>query len=438
MSSFIGHQSSKLKKKHFKPKHQKAKVFRANEPLLSVFMWGINHTIHELTHVNIPVMLMPEDFKAYSKVKIENYNYNEESMPKKFMFKEYAPLVFRNLRERFGIEDIDYLASLTKSQPISLDESSGRSHSNSFYKSYNNKLILKKLDGEEIEQLLTFLKHYHPYVVERNSKTLLPQYLGLYRITFENTEYYYVVMRNILSCPPTLPIHRKYDLKGSTVDREASEKERSKPNPTYKDNDFVKDNIKLYIKPEDKQRIMETLEADCAFLSKENLMDYSLCLGIHDCDRYEEDAKKVLGTALSVNTGSEEDEEFASIPHSSYSPVRKVSGNSFNNGSLNNSDNNLSQKEDSNTSDQDLILESGIRTIDLNRDIYAVESRADAPQRLIYFLGLVDVLTQYGIRKRTAQTVKTVKHGSQADMISTVHPDQYAKRFCDFISKAFS
>lgn len=170
MSSFIGHQSSKLKKKHFKPKHQKAKVFRANEPLLSVFMYGINHTIHELTHVNIPVMLMPEDFKAYSKVKIENYFYNEDIMPKKFMFKEYAPLVFRNLRERFGIDDIDYLTSLTKSQPISLEESSGRSHSNSFYKSYNNCLILKKLDGEEIEQLITFLKHYHPYIVEKHGE----------------------------------------------------------------------------------------------------------------------------------------------------------------------------------------------------------------------------------------------------------------------------
>lgn len=124
---------------------------------------------------------------------------------------------------------------------------------------------------------------------------------------------------------------------------------------------------------------MEMLESDCAFLSKENLMDYSLCLGIHDCDRYEEDAKRCLGTALSVNTGSEEDEELGtSLPHSSYSPVRKISGNSFNNGSLNNSDNNLSQREDSNTSDQDLILENAIRTIDLNRDIYALESRPGA------------------------------------------------------------
>lgn len=34
-----------LKKKHFRVKHQKVKLFRANEPLLSVFMWGINHTV---------------------------------------------------------------------------------------------------------------------------------------------------------------------------------------------------------------------------------------------------------------------------------------------------------------------------------------------------------------------------------------------------------
>ena len=31
----------------------------------------------------------------------------------------------------------------------------------------------------------------------------------------------------------------KYKLKGSTVDREASQKERAKNTPTYKDNDFL-------------------------------------------------------------------------------------------------------------------------------------------------------------------------------------------------------
>jgi hypothetical protein len=37
--------TSKLKKKHIRVKHQKVKVFRAKEPLLSVFMWGVNHTV---------------------------------------------------------------------------------------------------------------------------------------------------------------------------------------------------------------------------------------------------------------------------------------------------------------------------------------------------------------------------------------------------------
>ena len=38
---------SKLKKKNFRVKHQKVKVFRASEPLLSVFMWGVNHTVSD-------------------------------------------------------------------------------------------------------------------------------------------------------------------------------------------------------------------------------------------------------------------------------------------------------------------------------------------------------------------------------------------------------
>lgn len=36
---------SKLKKKAVRVKHQKVKLFRANEPFLSVFMWGVNHTV---------------------------------------------------------------------------------------------------------------------------------------------------------------------------------------------------------------------------------------------------------------------------------------------------------------------------------------------------------------------------------------------------------
>ncbi|KAF2983394.1 hypothetical protein EK904_014656, partial [Melospiza melodia maxima] len=83
--------------------------------------------INELSNVPVPVMLMPDDFKAYSKIKVDNHLFNKEgepawhwvalltslpcpreNLPSRFKFKEYCPLVFRNLRERFGIDDQDY------------------------------------------------------------------------------------------------------------------------------------------------------------------------------------------------------------------------------------------------------------------------------------------------------------------------------------------
>lgn len=55
---------------------------------------------------------------------------------------------------------------------------------------------------------------------------------------------------------------RKYDLKGSTVDRDASEKEAYKDLPTLKDNEFLKDGCRIYIGDEAKKRLVETLTAD--------------------------------------------------------------------------------------------------------------------------------------------------------------------------------
>lgn len=44
------------------------------------------------------------------------------------------------------------------------------------------------------------------YIVERHGNTLLPQYLGMYRLTVDGVQYYFVVMRNVFSSH--LSIHR--------------------------------------------------------------------------------------------------------------------------------------------------------------------------------------------------------------------------------------
>ncbi|XP_038222044.1 phosphatidylinositol 5-phosphate 4-kinase type-2 alpha isoform X2 [Zerene cesonia] len=451
---------SKLKKKHIRVKHQKVKLFRANEPLLSVFMWGVNHTINELSHVSIPVMLLPDDFRAYSKLKVDNHLFNKENMPSHFKVKEYCPLVFRNLRERFGIDDLDYKESLTRfrkpdnylrsrtskkfinklrrsatapsgvaelrntqeglfhdasefmkrgltmkrlrSQPIP-DDSSGKSGAK-FYQSYDRLFILKTLTSEEVERMHSFLKHYHPYIVERHGKTLLPQYLGMYRLTVDGIEHYLVATRNVFS--NHLNIHKKYDLKGSTVDREASEKELEKELPTLKDNDFIKQGVRIDIGDAAKEKLLETLTADVEFLTKLHLMDYSLLLGVHECGRGEAEAEAARQRDAERDTDNDSDTD-------TDTDTRHDSPRGF--------------------ARQSSLRYEGIIP---ELDIYAIPSQEGAPKKEIYFVALIDVLTHYGVKKQAAKAAKTVKYGSNVDGISTCDPEQYGKRFIEFVAKA--
>ncbi|XP_023334787.1 phosphatidylinositol 5-phosphate 4-kinase type-2 alpha isoform X2 [Eurytemora carolleeae] len=391
----------KTKTKRFKVKHPKRKIFRSKDPFLSVFMWGVNHTVKELQHVHVPVMLMPDDFRAYSKVKIDNQSFNKENLPSHFKVKEYCPLVFRNIRERFGIDDLDFLNSLTKSpRPV---DNPGRSGAK-FYISADRMYMMKTLTGIEVAEMHQLLKEYHPYIVERHGKTLLPQYLAMYRLTVENQETYMVVIRNVLG--GHLKIHKKYDLKGSTVDREASDKEKAKDCPTFKDNDFLNDGIKISIGDEAKDKLMDTLSADVDFLTKHDIMDYSLLLGIHDTTREDD----------SLEPEEDEDEDEYDSGGSGGPPLSPDSVGV--------------EGEEEGT-----IFELGGR-IDPSRDIYAIPSQGNGsgPPKEIYFLALVDVLTHYGVKKMTAKAAKTVKYGGSVDGISTVEPDQYAKRFISFIS----
>lgn len=48
-------------------------------------------------------------------------------------------------------------------------------------------------------------------MVQCHGSTLLPRFLGMYRVSVDSEESYLLAMRNVFS--PRLPVHRKYDLK---------------------------------------------------------------------------------------------------------------------------------------------------------------------------------------------------------------------------------
>ncbi|XP_036389555.1 phosphatidylinositol 5-phosphate 4-kinase type-2 gamma [Megalops cyprinoides] len=397
---------TKTKKKHFV--QQKVKVFRASDPVLSVFMWGVNHSINDLSQVPVPVMLLPDDFKANAKIKVNNHLFNKENLPGHFKFKEYCPQVFRNLRERFGIEDLDYQASLARSPPVKGGEGQGEGL---LLTSYDRTLVVKQISSEDVENMHNILSEYHQHIVKCHGSTLLPQFLGMYRVSVENEDTYLLVMRNMFS--HRLVVHRKYDLKGSLVSREASDKEKVKELPTYKDVDFRNNMQKVYVSEDQKEKILEKLNRDVEFLVKLKIMDYSLLLGIHDVARAEREEEETEEASF------EEEAE----PENGLTPAPVV-------GSYGTSPEGIAGY-------MNCCKPLGPGEFDPYIDVYAIKSAPGAPQREVYFMGLIDVLTHYDTKKKAAHAAKTVKHGAGAE-ISTVHPEQYAKRFRDFIANIFA
>ncbi|XP_072775635.1 phosphatidylinositol 5-phosphate 4-kinase type-2 gamma isoform X2 [Taeniopygia guttata] len=389
---------TKKKQKRFVP--QRVKLPRAADPLLAVLAWGVTHQITELSQVPLPVMLLPDDFKASSKIKVNNHLFNRENLPSHFKFKEYCPQVFRNLRERFGVDDQDYQVSLARCPPR------GAGGGRRLLLSADRTLVLKELSSEDVADVHGLLARYHQYVVQCHGHTLLPRFLGMYRVSVDSEDTYLLVMRNLFS--HRLPVHRKYDLKGSLVDREASDKEKGKELPTLKDVDFLNKNEKVFVEEEQQREFMDKLKRDVEFLVQQKLMDYSLLLGIHEVGRGEQEEEEELEEE---EPGGGGDEGGLGGPYST-SPEGL--------GGLLNSYRPLGPGE-----------------FDPCVDVYALRGAEGAPRREVYFMGLIDVLTQYDARKKAAHAAKTVKHGAGAE-ISTVHPEQYAKRFLDFITNIFA
>ncbi|CAF4837129.1 unnamed protein product, partial [Rotaria socialis] len=57
---------------------------------------------------------------------------------------------------------------------------------------------------------------------------------------------------------------------------------------------------------------------------------------------------------------------------------------------------------------------------------FTMRSSETSSRRELYSLGVIDVLTYYGMKKKSARVAKTKLSGSDADGISTVRPEIYA------------
>jgi 1-phosphatidylinositol-4-phosphate 5-kinase len=127
-----------------------------------------------------------------------------------FKFKDYAPWVFRELREHFHLDPADYLLSLTAKYILSELGSPGKSGS-FFYFSRDYRFIIKTISHTEHKFLRKILKDYHKHVLE-NPHTLISRFYGLHRVKLPHgRKIHFVIMNNLF--PPHRDIHETYDLK---------------------------------------------------------------------------------------------------------------------------------------------------------------------------------------------------------------------------------
>ncbi|NWV74403.1 PI42B kinase, partial [Dasyornis broadbenti] len=358
--------------------------------------------INELSNVPVPVMLMPDDFKAYSKIKVDNHLFNKENLPSRFKFKEYCPLVFRNLRERFGIDDQDYQNSVTRSAPVNSD-SQGRCGAR-FLTTYDRRFVIKAVSSEDVAEMHNILKKYHQVRIQDGAPWI--NFLREWDAPAQGMDAHWKIpttpelhsltpgaVPSLLSCPISV--------------REASDKEKAKDLPTFKDNDFLNEGQKLHVGEESKKNFLEKLKRDVEFLAQLKIMDYSLLVGIHDVDRAEQEEMEVEDRAEDEEC---ENDGLGGNPISSYGTPPDSPGNLLNYPRF-----------------------FGPGEFDPSVDVYAMKSHESAPRKEVYFMAIIDILTPYDTKKKAAHAAKTVKHGAGAE-ISTVNPEQYSKRFNEFIS----
>ncbi|XP_070536770.1 phosphatidylinositol 4-phosphate 5-kinase type-1 alpha-like isoform X3 [Ptychodera flava] len=424
--------------------------------LMSAIQLGIGHAVGGLSAKPERDVLM-QDFTVVESVFFPSEGSNLTAAHKypDFRFKTYAPVAFRYFRELFGIAPDDFLLSLCNK---ALRELSNPGASGSvFYLTSDDEFIVKTVQHKEADFLQKLLPGYYMNL-NQNPRTLLPKFYGLYCYQCGGKNIRLVVMNNLL--PSNIKMHQKFDMKGSTYKRRASKYERSKKSPTLKDLDFIEEHPEgILLDGPSYNALMKTISRDCRVLESFKIMDYSLLIGIHNLDQAARENKKSSSrssmeeehTGIFKQTGpkSEEGEssnakgETDASAEASTSQSQASSGGGGGGGGRPTLERSRSyynrQRVAAFSTPMEIIQAEPASVQAEERDESDEEPTGGIPaknakgERLLLFMGIIDVLQCYKLKKKLEHTFKAMVHDGET--VSVCRPSFYANRFQDFMGK---
>ncbi|CRL00174.1 CLUMA_CG013449, isoform A [Clunio marinus] len=391
---------------------------------------GIQHTVGSLASKPKRDLLMMDfwemetiSFPPEGSSMTPAHHYSE------FRFKIYAPIAFRYFRDLFGIQPDDFMMSMCSS-PLRELSNPGASGS-IFYLTDDDEFIIKTVQHKEGEFLQKLLPGYYMNL-NQNPRTLLPKFFGLYCYQCNSKNVRLIAMNNLL--PSFIKMHLKYDLKGSTYKRKANKSERQKKSPTYKDLDFMEHHPNgISLEADTYSALIKTIQRDCRVLESFKIMDYSLLVGIHNMDL----AQKEKQEEKSRNPRSDsnrDDSDMEDAPEADQAMhEERTGGLALNRTSALHRSINRQRLVAHSTAMESIQAES--EPIDEEEDVPpgGIPARNDKGERLLLFIGIIDILQSYRLKKKLEHTFKSIIH--DGDTVSVHRPSFYAQRFQDFMAK---
>ncbi|KAK6942175.1 Phosphatidylinositol-4-phosphate 5-kinase, core [Dillenia turbinata] len=356
-----------------------------------------------------PAAFDPKE-KVWTRFPPEGSKYTPPHPSSEFKWKDYCPLVFRTLRKLFNVDPADYMLSICGNDALRELSSPGKSGS-FFYLTDDDRYMIKTMKKAEVKVLIKMLSAYYNHV-RKYENTLVTKYFGLHCVKSTGPaqkKVRFIIMGNLFRSD--YAIHRRFDLKGSSLGRTTDKPETEiDENTTLKDLDL---NFIFRLEKPWFQEFCRQVDRDCELLEQEGVMDYSLLVGIH--------FYKTSSTCELIPSGSQTPTGLGTENHPSSLDLSNlhIDAASW-----------ASPKLGFNMRAR---VERTVRKSDC--ELQLVGEQTGEMYDAVMFFGIIDILQDYDISKKLEHAYKSFQYDPTS--ISAVDPKQYSRRFRDFIFNVF-
>ncbi|XP_010554770.1 PREDICTED: phosphatidylinositol 4-phosphate 5-kinase 4 [Tarenaya hassleriana] len=388
-----------------------------NYELMLNLQLGIRHSVGRQAPI-VSLDLKPSAFdpkeKIWTRFPPEGTRYTPPHQSSEFKWKDYCPLVFRSLRKLFKVDPADYMLSICGDDALRELSSPGKSGS-FFYLTNDDRYMIKTMKKSETKVLLRMLAAYYNHV-RAFENTLVIRFYGLHCVKLTGPiqkKVRFVIMGNLFRSEYC--IHRRFDLKGSSLGRTTD-----KPESEIDSNTILKDldlNFVFRLQKAWYQEFIRQVDKDCEFLEQERIMDYSLLVGIHF--REASVAGELIPSGARTPIGESEDD---TGPRLSRADVDQLLSDPSRWASIRLGGNMPARAERT------------MRRSDC--ELQLIGEPTGEYYEVVMIFGIIDILQDYDISKKLEHAYKSIQYDPLS--ISAVDPRQYSRRFRDFIFKVFT